>query len=455
MITELHLHGIGPATDLELEFGERLNVVTGDNGLGKTFLLDACWYALTWTWADGQKFYALPNSPRSARPSIDYTVVGETGRKVRRHAGYHFPTQDWRLVPDTPPPIPSLVVYARIDGGFSVWDPARNYSPYRVDSQRREAHQFSKKEVWEGIEEGAGDQKRTISNGLLRDVETWRLKANRAFQQLQTVLDVLSCGEDEKLKIGEGVRVRFDDTKDIPTIEMPYGLVPVTQAAAGVRRVLALAYLLVWAWEEHLRASELKKQHPTNRIVLLFDEVEAHLHPKWQRVFLPSLLQVVSSLMRKGTAAALVDELAARPDQKAKALLENQSPESIQIIATTHAPLVLASVEVLWREDQDRLFGLNLDPNRQVHLDEIPFAKHGNIVNWLDSESFDSTPAYSVPAKKAIERADAFMRQHPDSATASPQAKEEVHAALKAALGGDDEYWPYWLPYYEHAKTNA
>jgi hypothetical protein len=32
---------------------------------------------------------------------------------------------------------------------------------------------------------------------------------------------------------------------------MPYGPVPVTQAAAGMRRVLALAYLLVWTWEEH------------------------------------------------------------------------------------------------------------------------------------------------------------------------------------------------------------
>ena len=58
---------------------------------------------------------------------------------------------------------------------------------------------------------------------------------------------------------------------------MPYGRIPVTQTAAGMRRVLALAYLLVWAWDEHLRVSQLKKEPPTNRIVFLFDEVEVRL----------------------------------------------------------------------------------------------------------------------------------------------------------------------------------
>ena len=56
MITRRQLHNIGPTPDLEAEFGSRLNVVTGDNGLGKTFLLDACWFALTKrTWVRGRE----------------------------------------------------------------------------------------------------------------------------------------------------------------------------------------------------------------------------------------------------------------------------------------------------------------------------------------------------------------------------------------------------------------
>jgi len=31
-VTRLNLHHIGPAANLDAEFGERLNLVTGDNG---------------------------------------------------------------------------------------------------------------------------------------------------------------------------------------------------------------------------------------------------------------------------------------------------------------------------------------------------------------------------------------------------------------------------------------
>jgi len=51
MIRELHLKRVGPAPEFNVEFADRLNLFTGDNGLGKTFLLDIVWWALTGTWA--------------------------------------------------------------------------------------------------------------------------------------------------------------------------------------------------------------------------------------------------------------------------------------------------------------------------------------------------------------------------------------------------------------------
>jgi DNA repair ATPase RecN len=44
MLRELHLSGIGSATKFDLEFAPRLNVLTGDNGLGKSFVLDVAWW---------------------------------------------------------------------------------------------------------------------------------------------------------------------------------------------------------------------------------------------------------------------------------------------------------------------------------------------------------------------------------------------------------------------------
>jgi len=350
--------------------------------------------------------------------------------------------------------MPGLVIYARIDGGFSVWDPARNYWRDGGEGpQRPSAYQFSKKEVWEGLEEEAEGQKTSICNGLLRDVETWRLKGNGAFQLLQKVLETLSSGEHETLCIGEGIRVRLDDAKDIPTLKMPYGDVPVTQAAAGMRRVLALAYLLVWAWEEHRRVSQLKKEPPTNRIVLLFDEVGAHLHPKWQRVFLPSLMEVVKSLLLKGSPPG-----AAHVREEPKALfnaLSEAKARSVQIIATTHAPMVLASIESVWSMEDDRLFDFNLVEGNHVEFGVVDFARHGSVANWLTSGSFDLQSSYAVTAEAAMKRADAFMLQHPQADRAPRREAEEIHDQLTRALGGDDEYWPYWLPYYQAARRAA
>ena len=429
MITRLRLQHIGPAPELEVEdFGARMNLVTGDNGLGKTFLLDACWYALTRTWADDKAFYPSPEVPKVPPPAIEYAVRGKI-KEGENRAEYQFRDQTWKGR-QARPPMPGLVIYTRIDGGFSVWDPARNYwRDEDVEVDRPAAFQFSKEEVWNGLEQGEGERKSFICNGLLRDVETWRARGNGAFALLQGVLERLSPDESEKLSLGEGVRVRLNDSRDIPTLKMPYGTVPVTQAAAGMRRVLALAYLLVWAWDEHGRAAKLQKEEPTDRIVLLFDEVEAHLHPKWQRVFLPALIEVLESLLLEGHA------------------------ESVQVIATTHSPLVLGSVESLWIPEKDRLFDFDLEEG-EVKFEEVDFERHGSPEHWLVSHSFDLPSGYPVDAQKAMERADAFMEQYPNPDDAPGEEKAQIHAQLMRALGGDDEYWPYWLPYYEQRERN-
>ena len=52
MLKELHLKQVGTAPQFDVEFADRLNLFTGDNGLGKTFLLDVAWWVLTGKWAD-------------------------------------------------------------------------------------------------------------------------------------------------------------------------------------------------------------------------------------------------------------------------------------------------------------------------------------------------------------------------------------------------------------------
>lgn len=442
MIKKIHLHNIGPAPDLEAEFGERLNVITGDNGLGKTFLLDACWYALTKrTWVEGKPpLYPQPHIGKEDPPKIEYTLIRDNGEEAKNEAIYDFAAKSeskrWKGRRGKPCK-PGLVIYARVDGGFSVWDPARNYSPDNEEESGLDdsgtaylpAFQFKKSEIWNGLPEGAIRLEDIICNGLVRDVDSWHVKKNGTIDLFQKVLDAMSAVETEgKLRIGDSMPV---GAVDMPTLVTPYATIPVIHAGAGVQRVLALAYLLVWAWESHKRAAKQAREEPTRRLVLLFDEVEAHLHPKWQKVFLPALMKVADELLLEGKA------------------------DSIQFIVTTHAPLVLGSVETLWDREKDQLFDFDLEGN-EVELEAIDFEKHGSAENWLGSDSFDlpdDYPGYSVQAQDAMRRADAFMLKYPQAANTPKEEMKAIDEALRQALGGDDEYWPYWAPYRDQRRN--
>ncbi len=75
-------------------------------------------------------------------------------------------------------------------------------------------------------------------------------------------------------------RLSVNDARDIPTIETPQGTyVPIVHASAGVRRITALAYMLMWSWNEHRLAAESLGEDETHQVVLLVDEIESHLHP--------------------------------------------------------------------------------------------------------------------------------------------------------------------------------
>ncbi|XVN14432.1 AAA family ATPase [Pseudomonas corrugata] len=76
MLDYLHMKNVGPAPELEVNWAPRINLITGDNGLGKSFLLDLAWWALTRTWANTP---ALPVNP--GKSSIEYVVKGKSGSR--------------------------------------------------------------------------------------------------------------------------------------------------------------------------------------------------------------------------------------------------------------------------------------------------------------------------------------------------------------------------------------
>ena len=439
MLESLKLKNVGPAPQMKMDLAPRLNLITGDNGLGKSFLLDVAWWALTRKWPQDLNagltsgYAARPTDVRS-KATIEFALQSKSGRQVKYASAYKPDEQAW-LGRAGRPWNPGLVIYALADGGFAVWDPARNYWKTKggIDQQERvPAYVFSSREVWDGLRVPIDGRLTQVSNGLVADWASWIRERGDDARRMASVLAVLApTVGDDSLKPGTTfARLSVDDARDIPTVRMGYRQdVPILYASLGVRRITALAYMLSWAWREHLTASAQLGEVPSTRIVLLFDEIEAHLHPRWQRAIVPALLEVVRTLTEEAGA-------------------------SVQLIAATHSPLVLASIEPLFDVDRDKLFVLELARDA-VSLREQPWAMQGDVINWLVSDSFGLRQGRSLDAERAIEAAEAWMRGDTGALPPGLETETEIHTELQRVLAGHDPFWPRWVVFAENQGASG
>ena len=428
MIEHLKLENVGPAPEMALDFAKRVNLITGDNGLGKSFLLDVAWWALTRRWpreVNRRMTSGYPARPHDSQKvaAISFSVRGRTG-SVPWAATYSRPDQIW-LGSRGRPALPGIVVYAHADGSFSVWDPARNCWSRPGDAslgERRPAYVFTEAEVWDGLRYTVAGRSVPVCNGLLYDWSRWIQADDDNAAGMAAALRALSPGRDaaHAIEPGSPMRLSVDDARDIPSIATEYaGQVPIIHASSGIRRMVALAYMLTWTWSEHLMASELRGDEPSRHLVMLFDEVESHLHPRWQRSILKALREL---------ASALGDGI------------------NLQLVVSTHSPLVLASAEPWFDPEQDAWFDLDMegDPPR-AHLHRRSYTPHGTAGSWLTSEAFDLPTARSLEAEQAILHARKLLRQ------TEPPLPEvmAVHDELRAALSDVDRFWVRWNAFVE------
>jgi hypothetical protein len=178
-----------------------------------------------------------------------------------------------------------------------------------------------------------------------------------------------------------------------------------------MKRIVAIAYALAWTWDAHRRAAQSEGSEPANQLVILVDEVESHLHPRWQRHFLPALLRVIEGL----------------------------AGVQVQLLATSHSPLVLASLAPHFEAERDRLFHLDVE-GRQVELRELPWANFGDANGWLTSVLFGLDQPGSVEAERAIADARACMRGEGGDPAA-------IQAALARSVAPEHPIWDGWRPF--------
>ena len=425
MLERLELENVGPAPEMVLDLQRRLNLITGDNGLGKSFLLDVAWWALTRKWPRDLNPHLTSGYPARpadvARPArLRFQLTTDAGNSKCFESTYSAREQGWTGQPGRPWS-PGLVIHAHADGGFSVWDPARNYWRKRanIDVQDRvPGYVFSAEEVWTGLFVSIAGRSTKACKGVLDDWSTWIRENGENSRRMAEVVGTLTV-RGEPLEVGRLLRLSVDDAQDVPSIRTEYSdAIPIVHASSAVRRIIGLAYMLVWSWSEHVRAAEQIGVKVAGQVILLFDEIDAHLHPRWQRAIVPAILRVMDGL--------------------------TNGDAGVQLIAATHSPLVLASVEPHFDQDCDRLFHLDVREGR-VQLDIVPWAAQGDALNWLVSDVFGLRQARSVEAERAIEAAQAFMRGDARQIPESLREVETIHRELQRVLAGHDPFWPRWV----------
>jgi len=408
MISKLTLKNIGPSEDLDFEFAPRINILTGDNGLGKSFVLECLWWVLTGTWTakpvrpepeaqgSAEMTFCLSEEFDSKSPDSTSVYDSENGR--------------WQSERGNRPKDDGLVIYARVDGGFSI-----SFSRHAYRGRPKQPFILKPEDVWDGTQKSGKGR----LEGFYRDVVSWLQTDAPQAHTLRSMTAMLSP-QSEKLEFTTPKRVYLDDPKHHPILRLPYGDVPIAEASAGMRRILALAYIVTWAHHEDVERSKLLSRPASQKRTLILDEVESHLHPEWQRTIIPSILKATSSMRNDGGLS------------------------SFQFFLTTHSPLVLASIEPSFEEDRDRLFHFDLKDNKAI-VRPIKWAARGNAAYWLTSPVFGLKEARSIEAEVAIRAAKDFMVQRLDRLPENLRTKEAIHAELKRTLPGQDLFWPRWI----------
>jgi hypothetical protein len=422
ILNYLVLKGIGPIRKLPIEPGRRLNIITGDNGVGKSFLLECIWWVFSGVW---------PKKPVYPRQDVhkddvymQFALMSRAGVPGElKTVSYDWKKQRWVRTGITGDES-GLVIYARFDGSFAVWDPLSGKISRQPGSSRGPGPLILEKEdVLNGVfkKKSKKSDGRAVFNGLILDWIYWQKEKDTPgspFNVFTQILDILSTPSQEKLRPGKPVRVP-GDTRLIPSIDYPYGAAPITHDAASVQRILSLAYIILRTWEEHKVLCSQSKSSTYKSMIILIDELECHLHPHWQRTIFSSLLKVK-------------DYLDVKLD--------------VQFFVTTHSPLVMASLEPIFEKENDRVLLLDMDiDDREVKLKEQPFLRLGTVDNWFTSDFFGLSQPRSKEAEEIILKAMALQQEE----NPTKEEVEEVHQSLRKCLGDFDPFWPRWLYFAE------
>ena len=332
-IASLKLTNVGPFDDVEFEFDRQVNVFTGPNNSGKSTVLWALGDILVQNFGFPRKL--LKKDPANfqirqmdgARPESkgQLPVAGSNDywnqKRTRQHLHFAKSVGYAEF-------IPSL----RLSTDFRSPGPtARNGSGSNEGSLHEDREIFYRASLIRDED--------VIQKIIDLDYRSYR-RDTPAYREL-----IVKIGELAS-EITEGFPVEFlgvaEDADGLfPQFRTPDGDVPFNVLSQGTQSIIQwLAHLLVGYAEYHDFPDNLEDR-PS---IFVVDEIDAHLHPSWQRRIIPALIRNFPKL---------------------------------QIFCSTHAPLMLAGLkegqaQLLHRDEEGKVaVSRNEDDILGWSMDEI------------------------------------------------------------------------------------
>ena len=409
-ITSLYLTDFGPFEEIEFEFDRQVNVFTGPNNSGKSSALLMLGELLVYPFIAPDKLY------RSDRP--EWKLRYSSGTKVESVDGY---------LPCDPE---SLLAFMGVIGHTSFVPAQRSATDFRASGpSAKEDVEARTEKLANMLARARPKELRRHGIEALRDAtrKMWSMEHPELKRRSDLALAYSSSWMDDTeivqkiididyaayrqdrpeirnvihkiismvSEITEGYSMSFagvgeDEGGLFPRITTPSDTLPLDVLSQGTQSLIQSVAHLMIGYGEYYEFSADLEQKPG---VLLIDEIDAHLHPSWQRRIIPTLIRHLPKL---------------------------------QIFCSTHSPLMLAGLD----SGQVQLLRRGKDGRVSVSRNE------SDIVGWSADEILRNF--MEVPTPTDIITMEHVTRleelRHKETLTAAESVELE---ALRRTVGSD------------------
>lgn len=308
-LTHLELKNFRGASSFALDFDPRLNVLVGMNGAGKSSVLDAVAIMLSW-------ITNRIKSPRgSGRPIVETDI-----QNTKHYAGItltcclgDFSGQSWRLVKSRKGHLEtemrtSLNLVSQIAREFQesitasqakVNLPLLAYYPVNravldIPLRIRAKHSFDLLDTYDGS---------LTSGANFRTFFEWYREREDLENENRRYIDQASKPEDFQFPdpqleaVRKAIGMLLPEFTNLSVRRKPLRMeveksgqrLTINQLSGGEKCQLALVGDLA---RRFAIANPIRKNPLEGEGIVLIDEIDLHLHPKWQRTVVPKLMEI-------------------------------------------------------------------------------------------------------------------------------------------------------------------